>query len=54
VNAIAKTLPPGHVKLMPGLSHIVIAHSPAVYEVIREWCDDPVAVRAVASAVEAT
>jgi pimeloyl-ACP methyl ester carboxylesterase len=46
VDAAAKTLPHSHVKLMPGLNHMMIAHSPAVYELIRQWCGDPVALGA--------
>ncbi len=45
VNAAGTTLPPDHVKLMPGLNHMMIAHSPAVYDRIRQWCSDPATVR---------
>jgi triacylglycerol lipase len=34
-------LPPDHVRLLLGLGHLELAHSPAVYEVVREFCKDP-------------
>ncbi|MGH7272511.1 MAG: esterase/lipase family protein, partial [Polyangiaceae bacterium] len=34
----AAALPSGHVRVMPGISHLRIAHEPAVYELIRQWC----------------
>jgi hypothetical protein len=33
------TLPEGHIKVFPGLSHIDIPHDAAVYEQIRTWCE---------------
>ena len=34
-------LPEQHVKLLPGLSHVALAHSPDVYERIKAWCEEP-------------
>jgi alpha-beta hydrolase superfamily lysophospholipase len=31
-------LPPGHVRRFPGMNHLEIARSPAVYEDVRAWC----------------
>jgi hypothetical protein len=31
-------LPPGHVRRFPGIGHLEIARSPAVYEDVRAWC----------------
>ncbi|HEX2675368.1 MAG TPA: alpha/beta hydrolase [Polyangiales bacterium] len=33
------SLPEGHIKVFPGLSHIDIPHDAAVYEQIRTWCE---------------
>jgi triacylglycerol lipase len=32
-------LPPSHVKILGGRSHMMLAHDPEVYDVIRGWCD---------------
>jgi hypothetical protein len=34
-------LPPERVKLLPGLSHVALAHHPAVYEQIRATLQAP-------------
>jgi hypothetical protein len=31
-------LPPSHVKILQGRSHLMLANDPHVYDVIREWC----------------
>lgn len=31
-------IPPNHVKLIAGLSHVALAHDPRVYAWIRDWC----------------
>ena len=33
-------LPPDHVKIMPGMAHMTLAHHPAVYEQIRSFCQE--------------
>jgi triacylglycerol lipase len=38
VDPTCDVLPPSHVKILGGLSHIMLARDPRVYEVIREWC----------------
>jgi triacylglycerol lipase len=38
VDAATFALPPGHVKIITGASHVKIAHDPAVYEHLRAWC----------------
>ncbi|MBX3216732.1 MAG: alpha/beta hydrolase [Labilithrix sp.] len=30
--------PPTHVKVLPGLAHMTLAHHPAVYAQLHEWC----------------
>lgn len=37
-HPMSAALPPDHVKLMPGASHMAIAHDPAAYEHIKAWC----------------
>jgi pimeloyl-ACP methyl ester carboxylesterase len=37
-HPMGAALPPDHVKVMPGASHMAIAHDPAVYEHIKTWC----------------
>jgi pimeloyl-ACP methyl ester carboxylesterase len=36
-------LPPGNVRHVPGVSHLALARSPAVYEYVRAWCAGEVA-----------
>jgi len=31
-------LPPGNVRRVPGMNHLALARSPAVYEFVRAWC----------------
>lgn len=38
VDAVTFALPPSHVKIVSGASHIMLPHHPAVYEHLREWC----------------
>lgn len=38
VDAATFALPPSHVRIVRGKSHVDIAHDPAVYEHLREWC----------------
>jgi hypothetical protein len=38
VQPLSEGLPPSHVKIFPGLSHLMIARDPGVYEAIRGWC----------------
>ena len=38
VDAATFALPPSHVKIVSGASHVKIAHDAAVYEHLREWC----------------
>jgi triacylglycerol lipase len=33
-------LPPDHVRLMKGFSHLRLAHDPDVYSVVRGWCEE--------------
>ncbi len=33
-------LPPDHVKVMPGIGHLTLAHHPDVYAHIRTWCEE--------------
>lgn len=35
----AGAVPPAHVKIMPGLAHMTLAHHPDVYAHIRAWCE---------------
>jgi pimeloyl-ACP methyl ester carboxylesterase len=37
-HPMGTALPPDHVKLMPGVSHMALAHEPEVYEHIKAWC----------------
>src|ERR1700722_15220148 len=39
VDPTRDVLPPSHVKIFGGLGHMTLAHDPAVYGVIREWCE---------------
>ncbi len=39
VDPTSDVLPPSHVKILNGLSHLMMAHEPQVYEVIRTWCE---------------
>lgn len=39
VDPTSDVLPPSHVKLFGGRSHMMLAHDPEVYEVIRAWCE---------------
>jgi pimeloyl-ACP methyl ester carboxylesterase len=38
VDAATFALPPSHVKIVGGASHLTIAHDPRVYEHLRAWC----------------
>lgn len=38
IDAATFALPPSHVKIVSGASHVTIAHDPRVYEHLREWC----------------
>ena len=38
VDVATFALPPGHVKIVSGLSHIMLPHHPVVYEHVRAWC----------------
>jgi hypothetical protein len=31
-------LPPAHIRILAGVSHVALAHHPQVYEYIRTWC----------------
>lgn len=33
-------IPPEHVKIMPGVAHMALAHSPDVYAHLRAWCEE--------------
>ena len=35
----AETAPPHHVKIMPGVAHMTLAHHPDVYAHLRAWCE---------------
>ncbi len=39
VDPTRDVLPPSHVKIFGGRSHMMLAHDPEVYEVIRTWCE---------------
>ena len=39
VDPTRDVLPPSHVKILNGLSHLMMAHEPLVYEAIRAWCE---------------
>jgi triacylglycerol lipase len=39
VDPTSDVLPPSHVKILGGRSHMMLAHDPAVYDVIRTWCE---------------
>ena len=39
VDPTSDVLPPSHVKILGGRSHMMLAHDPEVYEVIRAWCE---------------
>ena len=38
VDAATFALPPEHVRVVRGMSHMTLAHDPAVYEHLRGWC----------------
>lgn len=38
IDAATLALPPSHVRLLKGMSHVVIPRDPAVYEHVKEWC----------------
>lgn len=38
IDATTLALPPSHVRLLAGLSHVVIPHDARVYEHVKEWC----------------
>lgn len=38
IDAASLALPPSHVRLIKGMSHVVIPRDPAVYEHVKEWC----------------
>ena len=33
--------PETHVRVLPGMSHLALAHDPKVYEIVREWLGEP-------------
>jgi pimeloyl-ACP methyl ester carboxylesterase len=33
--------PETHVRVLPGMAHLTLAHDPKVYEIIREWLSEP-------------
>ena len=39
VDPTRDVLPPSHVKILQGRSHLMLANDPQVYDVIREWCE---------------
>ncbi len=39
VDPTGDVLPPSHVKILAGRSHLMLASDPEVYEVIRGWCE---------------
>jgi pimeloyl-ACP methyl ester carboxylesterase len=39
VDPTSDVLPPSHVKILPGKSHLMLASDLEVYEVIRGWCE---------------
>ena len=41
VDAPTFALPPDHVRIVSGVSHLGIAHDPAVYPHLRDWCAAP-------------
>lgn len=38
IDASTLALPPSHVRLLEGVSHVVLPHDPRVYEHVKEWC----------------
>jgi triacylglycerol lipase len=40
-----RALPPSHVKVMPGLSHMDLAHHPDVYRQLHEWLEEDAVFR---------
>ncbi|MBS2020123.1 MAG: alpha/beta hydrolase [Deltaproteobacteria bacterium] len=38
IDAGTLALPPSHVRLLEGVSHVVLPHDPRVYEHVKEWC----------------
>ena len=41
-NVKSSELPPAHVRILPGLSHITLAKHADVYAQIRAWCEQPI------------
>jgi hypothetical protein len=39
VEPTKDVLPPSHIEILSGRSHMMLAHDAEVYEVIRGWCD---------------
>lgn len=39
IDPTSDVLPPGHVKILRGRSHVSLSHDPEVYDVIRGWCE---------------
>jgi hypothetical protein len=39
IDPTSDVLPPSHVKILRGRSHMMLSHDPEVYEVIRGWCE---------------
>jgi hypothetical protein len=38
IDAATFALPPSHVRIVSGASHMTLAHDPSVYEHVRAWC----------------
>lgn len=38
IDATTLALPPSHVRLLKGMSHVLIPRDPLVYEHVKEWC----------------
>jgi triacylglycerol lipase len=41
VEQVGAVLPPDHVRVLAGTGHVNLAHDPAVYGLIRTWCEVP-------------
>jgi hypothetical protein len=39
IDPTSDVLPPTHVKILHGRSHVSLSHDPEVYEVLRGWCE---------------
>jgi pimeloyl-ACP methyl ester carboxylesterase len=39
-GAAEMAFPPSHVKILPGLAHVPLAHHPDVYAQLRAWCEE--------------